>query len=162
LRATSPANWFPKSRLINGLASLRGPAARRLQQDGSMKNLMENLLALQDLEFQTRRHSPEQKKLTQTLREKIPSQILGHYDRLMARGKKGLAAVRNQVCTGCHLRVPRAFVLALMHEDDIQICENCGRYLYLPEENEPEIPSARVAGKVSVKTSRRKELSHAF
>jgi len=26
--------------------------------------------------------------------------------RLMARGKKGLAAVRNQVCTGCHMRVP--------------------------------------------------------
>jgi predicted nucleic acid-binding Zn-ribbon protein len=134
LRATSPANWFPKSRLINGLASLRGPAARRLQQGGSMKNLMENLLALQDLKFQTRRHSPEQKKLTQTLREKIPSQILGHYDRLMARGKKGLAAVRNQVCTGCHMRVPIGTITAIMHGTDIQLCGNCGRYLYLPED----------------------------
>lgn len=95
------------------------------------------------------------------MRAKIPPPILGHYDRLLAQGKKGLAAVRNQICTGCHIQVPRALVLTLMHEEDIQVCENCGRYLYLPEENELGIPSTRMTHKVSVRPRRREELLHA-
>jgi predicted nucleic acid-binding Zn-ribbon protein len=99
-----------------------------------MKNLMDNLLALQDLEFQNKQCSPEQRRQIQKLHQKIPTQILGHYDRLMVRGKKGLAAVRNQVCTGCHMRVPIGAITTIMHGKDIQLCENCGRYLYLPQD----------------------------
>jgi hypothetical protein len=125
-----------------------------------MNELLQNLLKLQTLEFDVI-VDPEMEKEVNELRARIAPPILAHYDRLLAQGKKGLAAVRNQVCTGCHIRVPRAFVLALMHGDDIQICENCGRYLFLPEQTEPEIPSARTAGKTSVKPGRRKELLHA-
>jgi len=125
-----------------------------------MNELLRNLLKLQTLEFDVI-VEPEMEQRVNDLRATIAPPILAHYDRLLAQGKKGLAAVRNQVCTGCHIRVPRAFVLALMHEDDIQICESCGRYLYLPEQTEPEIPSARMAGKISVKPGRRKELLHA-
>jgi predicted nucleic acid-binding Zn-ribbon protein len=125
-----------------------------------MNELLRNLLKLQTLEFDVI-VEPEMEQQVNELRAKIAPPILAHYDRLLAQGKKSLAAVRNQVCTGCHIRVPRAFVLALMHGDDIQICENCGRYLYLPEQTEPEIPSARMAGKISIKPDRRKELLHA-
>jgi predicted nucleic acid-binding Zn-ribbon protein len=126
----------------------------------SMNELQQNLLKLQTLEFDEIVEPKMEKKLSE-LRAKIPPPILAHYDRLLAQGKKGLAAVHNQVCTGCHIRVPRAFVLALMHENDIQICENCGRYLYLPEEKEPEISCPRMAGKVCVRPRQRKELLHA-
>ena len=68
------------------------------------------------------------------MRGKIPPQILAHYDRLVARGKKGVALVRNQVCTGCHMRVPIGVIMTLKHDEDIQLCESCGRYLYLPPE----------------------------
>ena len=125
-----------------------------------MNELLQNLLKLQTLEFDVI-VEPEMENDVNELRTRIAPPILAHYDRLLALGKKGLAAVRNQVCTGCHIRVPRAFVLALMHGDDIQICESCGRYLYLPEQTEPEIPSARMAGKISIKPDRRKELLHA-
>ena len=40
------------------------------------------------------------------LRGVIPAQILAHYDRLAVRGKKGVAVIRNQVCTGCHMKLP--------------------------------------------------------
>ena len=99
-----------------------------------MKELMGNLLALQNLELQSDRCLPEQVRRIQRLRKKIPNQILGHYDRLMVRGKKGLAAVRNQVCGGCHMRVPIGTITTIMHGMDIQLCYNCGRYLYLPED----------------------------
>ena len=95
-----------------------------------MKLLMQNLLALQTLEF----NKPTgDTKTIEELRGKIPAQVLAHYDRLMARGKKGVAAVRNQVCTGCHMGLPTGVVMTLMHGTDIQLCDNCGRYLYLPE-----------------------------
>jgi C4-type zinc ribbon domain len=126
----------------------------------SMNELLQNLLNLQTLEFDAIVEPKTEQRIGE-LRAKIPPPVLAHYDRLLAQGKKGLAAVRNQVCTGCHIHMPRALVLTLMHGDDIQVCENCGRYLYLPEEKEPEISRPRAAIKVSVKSSRRKELLHA-
>ncbi|MDW8308745.1 MAG: C4-type zinc ribbon domain-containing protein, partial [Verrucomicrobiales bacterium] len=91
------------------------------------------LLRLQVLEFgqtQTRAVAAE----VAELRSKIPPQILGHYDRLRVRGKKGIVPVVNQVCTGCHMRLPLAVVMTLKRGDDIQLCDTCGRYLYLPED----------------------------
>jgi hypothetical protein len=39
--------------------------------------------------------------------------------------------------------VPRNTVLTLMHGADIQICENCGRYLCLPEPVNPATPPVK-------------------
>ena len=96
-----------------------------------MKTLMQNLVNLQTLEFGQTRDATTTATIA-GLRTKIPPPILGHYDRLRARGKKGLAAVKNQVCTGCHMRVPLGAIMTIKHRQDIQLCENCGRYLYLP------------------------------
>ena len=125
-----------------------------------MNNVMRQLLTLQTLEFD----SPE-KKLDEAqvkeLREKIPQQILAHYDRLRARGKRGIAIVRNSVCTGCHMLLPVGVVTKLMHDNDIQLCDTCGRYLYLPEPAETQ-PVANVpATKTPAKPRKRKALDHA-
>jgi predicted nucleic acid-binding Zn-ribbon protein len=127
-----------------------------------MKEPLLSLLNLQTIEFSGIENAQTAKQAAE-LRAKIPPPLLAHYDRLRAREKKGLAAVRNQVCTGCHMQVPRALEITLMHETDIQVCENCGRYLYLPEEKEPEpeASSSPVTVKVSAKPRRRKELAHA-
>ncbi len=106
-----------------------------------MNELMQNLLKLQSLEL-AKPAEPDTEKRIAEQRAKIPAPVIGHYDRLLARGKKGVAAIHHQVCTGCHVQVPRGTVLTLMHDDDIQICENCGRYLYLPEPAEPVKPVA--------------------
>jgi predicted nucleic acid-binding Zn-ribbon protein len=106
-----------------------------IQIHSIMKELINNLLKLQTLQFDET--VAESDRRIEALRAKIPAPMLVHYDRLAVRGKKGVAAVRNQVCTGCHVQVPRAVVVTLMHGDDIRICESCGRYLYLPEPTEP-------------------------
>ncbi len=97
-----------------------------------MNALLQNLIKLQSLEFGEIKEKNAGATIAE-LRGKIPPQILAHYDRLVAKGKKGVAAVRNQVCTGCHMRVPIGVVTTLMHDTDIQICESCGRYLYLSD-----------------------------
>jgi predicted nucleic acid-binding Zn-ribbon protein len=97
-----------------------------------MKELLQSLVRLQSLEFDKVKDGNPKKSIAD-LRAKIPAPILEHYDRLAVRGKKGITAVQNQVCTGCHMRVPMGVIMTLMHEQDIQICDSCGRYLYLAE-----------------------------
>jgi predicted nucleic acid-binding Zn-ribbon protein len=96
----------------------------------ALNELLQNLIKLQSLEFDDI-EDPNTKAVMAELRAKIPSQILGHYDRMVAKGKKGITMVRDQVCTGCHMRVPIGGIMSLKHGEDIQLCENCGRYLYL-------------------------------
>ena len=104
-----------------------------------MNELLQNLVKLQSLEFAGVKNKNVEASLAE-LRGKIPPQILGHYERLVAHGKKGLAAVRDQVCTSCHMHLPIGVVTTLMRDDDIQLCDNCGRYLYLPEATKAEVP----------------------
>ena len=104
---------------------------------------MLTLVKLQTLEFDRTPSEAEQKEIT-GLRAAVPAPILGHYSRLIARNKKGVAVVRNQVCSGCQMRLPMGVITTLMRNADIQICDNCGRYLYLPESKEENQPTAEV------------------
>ena len=103
-----------------------------------MKELMKNLFELQSLEFERVINPGDEEKIAE-LRAKIPAPILGHYDRLCDQGKRGVAVLRNQTCSGCHMRVPLGVVLDLKRGDDVRLCDNCRRYLILREEA-PETP----------------------
>lgn len=107
-----------------------------------MNGILQNLLKLQGLEFGDKLTADDEAQI-KTLRVKIPQPFLGHYDRLRAREKKGVAVVRNQVCTGCHMRLPIGTINTLMQGSDIQICDTCGRYLFLaPAEETAPVPAA--------------------
>lgn len=95
-----------------------------------MKKVMEPLLALQALELDPAREAPEKAAEIARLRQSIPAPILGHFDRLMVRGKKGVAVVRNGVCSECHMRLSSGVHSQLLREEDIMVCGSCGRYLY--------------------------------
>ena len=95
-----------------------------------MNELLQNLLKLQALEFGEATEKNAKTQISE-LRGKIPAQVMAHYDRLVVRGKKGVAIVRDQVCTGCHMRLPIGTINTLMHGRDIQLCDSCGRYLVL-------------------------------
>jgi predicted nucleic acid-binding Zn-ribbon protein len=106
-----------------------------------MNAIMLNLLKLQALEFDRTPTADEEKQMEE-LRASVPDPILGHYSRLIARGKKGVAVIKNQVCTGCQMRLPVGVINTLMRNEDIQLCDSCGRYLYLPETPEEMNPTA--------------------
>ena len=115
-----------------------------------MNVVIQNLLSLQALEFGEVTGENVESRAAE-LRGKIPQPILGHYDRLRARDRKGVALVRNQVCTGCHMRVPIGQVTVIMRGEDIQLCETCGRYLYVnpePEAAPAEAPKTDEAAAV--------------
>ncbi len=125
-----------------------------------MNDLLTNLLKLQALEF-TEEPSKNVEKEKAELRALIPPQILGHHDRLVVRGKKSVAIVRNQVCTGCHMRLPIGTINTLMQGTDIQLCDTCGRYLYLLDPAENQFVENVAAAKPAPKARKRKALVHA-
>jgi predicted nucleic acid-binding Zn-ribbon protein len=110
-----------------------------------MKHLIELVYKLQTLQTGTVADGVEQE--VAALRTQIPAPILGHYDRLTARGKQGVAIVRNSVCASCHMKVPIGSISTLISGDDIQLCGTCGRYLYLPEEEKTKFVQAPAAPK---------------
>ena len=99
-----------------------------------MNDIIANLLSLQEIAFGAKKSSASE---IAAMRKSIPEPVLGHYDRLIARGKKGVAIVKNGACTGCYMRLPIGTMQILMRREDIQLCDTCGRYLYLPEQTEP-------------------------
>jgi predicted nucleic acid-binding Zn-ribbon protein len=123
-----------------------------------MNNTLPNLWKLQALEFceVPEKHADAQ---AAELRRKLPQPVLDHYDRLRARAKKGVAMVRNQVCTGCHMHVPIGQITVLMRGEDIQLCESCGRYLYLPDPAETVLLTPVTAVKPAAKPRKRRALA---
>jgi len=121
-----------------------------------MNAVLDNLLKLQALEFGevTGKNTESQ---IEELRKIIPQPFLGHYDRLRAREKKGVALIRNQVCAGCHMTLPIGKVTIVMRGEDIQLCDNCGRYLYLAEAPEaaPAASEPSVEAPVEAKKARK-------
>lgn len=119
-----------------------------------MNAVLQILLKLQAIDY-----VPDIDKKTETeiaeLRSHVPAPILGHYDRLRARGKKGVALVRNHTCTGCYMRQPIGKITTLMRDEDIQLCDSCGRYLYLPSEAEAQFVEKVEATKPAPKRGRK-------
>jgi hypothetical protein len=124
-----------------------------------MNELLQNLVRLQSLEFGDVKVENAEASAAK-LRAKIPQPILSHYDRLIARGKRGMAMVRDQVCTGCHMRLPMAVIMTLMHDRDIQLCDSCGRYLYLADPAAPEAAEPAKPPKPAKKARKRKASLH--
>lgn len=74
----------------------------------------------------------EQKREIARLRGILPAAILGHHDRMIQRGKPSIAPVADGICTACHLRLPTGHLARLQSSQDLEVCDHCGTFLYLP------------------------------
>ena len=69
------------------------------------------------------------------LRARLPTALLIHYDNRRSRSKLPIAPVANGVCRACHLTLPSGRISELRRNPGVvQLCENCGAFIYLPEE----------------------------
>jgi hypothetical protein len=119
---------------------------------------MEHLLALQKLHFDDRAPTAAIKAEMEKHRAEVPAPVLAHFERLIARGKKGLALARHGVCCECHLQITSGKLVGLLTLEDVILCDNCGRYLYMPADEpvklshttpEPPAPVKRASRKVA-------------
>lgn len=127
-----------------------------------MRKIMDRLLVLQKLQFDVRARAGASKAGVEKLRAEVPPPILAHYDRVTARGKKGVALVRNGVCSECHLRLTGAKLIGLSAApDEVHLCDNCGRYLYLPEQTPVAPTEVKTLPTAPVKRTRKEAAHHA-
>jgi hypothetical protein len=130
-----------------------------------MRQVMEHLLALQSLALDTSPLTLKNEAEILKLRQEIPADILDHFDRLIARGKKGLAVARNGACSECHLRLSSGTQADLAYTDQVHVCENCGRYLFLPADPGPSLAARPLPelppAKSPAKRAARKAPTHA-
>jgi hypothetical protein len=57
-------------------------------------------------------------------------EVLGRYERLMARYDRAVVPVHRGICLGCFMSLPTAPAQAVKRHQGINVCENCGRILY--------------------------------
>jgi predicted nucleic acid-binding Zn-ribbon protein len=97
-----------------------------------MKNLTDNLMALQELQGKSSRAVPNRAGTIEALRAQIPESFLNTFDRLITRNKKAVSIVHHGVCSECHLQIAVGTLGSLAFGQEVQQCGNCGRFLYLP------------------------------
>ena len=125
-----------------------------------MRKIMDRLLALQKLQFAVRGRPAAARAELEKLRAEVPLPLLAHYDRLVACGKRGVAIARDGVCSECHLRITAGKIIGLSAGIDIQVCDNCGRYLYLPEAAPVGLAETKALPTVASKRTHREAVRH--
>jgi predicted nucleic acid-binding Zn-ribbon protein len=65
----------------------------------------------------------------------LPSRLASVYDRLAQRSRDGIAVaeVVSGACSACYMQLRPQVVLNVKKGDEIIVCENCSRILYLPK-----------------------------
>ena len=66
----------------------------------------------------------------ETLRKKIPVDLLRHYDRVLKLRGSVMAEVRDQMCLACHVQIRAQVFQDVMAGEQVLICGSCNRILY--------------------------------
>lgn len=66
----------------------------------------------------------------------LDQEILFKFQRIIQRNAEGIVAVKNMVCTGCHMILPAQFANIVREGDNIMFCPYCSRILYYEESDE--------------------------
>ncbi|HEX6132941.1 MAG TPA: C4-type zinc ribbon domain-containing protein [Longimicrobiales bacterium] len=65
------------------------------------------------------------------LKQELPPQVRSRLERFARSGGRAVVPVINGICYGCFTAVPTASLADLGRNDDVNHCENCGRFLYV-------------------------------
>src|SRR4051812_6679292 len=105
-----------------------------------MKQIIGDLVALQKLQLGPKPQLAPDNAEILALQARVPLLMLERFNRFIARGKKGVAVIRNGICSECHLRITSGTLARLGDATQIQVCDNCGRYLEATEPAELPLP----------------------
>ena len=90
----------------------------------------------------------EEDKITPNLDQ----EILFKFQRIIQRNSEGIVAVRNGVCTGCHMILPANFANEVREGENIKFCPYCSRILYyedVAEEQQEDFFNIGAAGSLA-------------
>lgn len=70
--------------------------------------------------------------------ESIEREHLKRYQTVKRVRGNALAELHNGSCTGCHMTIPAQLAIRVLKQEEMIICPNCNRILYVKPENIPE------------------------
>jgi hypothetical protein len=126
-----------------------------------MKNLKQDLWRLQGINVELGPGAAGDHPEAMAFRQRIPASVLSRFDQMLARGKRPVATVRGGVCAECHLRITKADLMALVAHSDLRQCGNCGRFLYLSEEEALALVPSPAPAEPPVRRGRHRQPVHA-
>ncbi len=65
--------------------------------------------------------------------EGIDPEIVNKFQRIIQRNKKGIVAVKGNVCEGCHMILPYQFATEVRKGEDVLFCPYCSRVIFYEE-----------------------------
>lgn len=68
----------------------------------------------------------------------LDQEIIFKFERIIQRNSEGIVAVKNGVCTGCHMILPAQFSNTVREGDNILFCPYCSRILFYEESEDGE------------------------
>jgi hypothetical protein len=106
---------------------------------GSAMNVgeyLDDLCSLDRVAFELRRagltrvRRQELEKQVAAIRGRLPTALLTHHDRQTRAGNATIAAIHNQTCGGCHLKLPVGMLADISLPGRIAVCPHCGIFVY--------------------------------
>lgn len=73
------------------------------------------------------------KKKEDGITPSLDQEILFKFQRIIQRNSEGIVAVKNGVCTGCHMILPGQFANTVREGEEIKFCPYCSRILFYEE-----------------------------
>jgi predicted nucleic acid-binding Zn-ribbon protein len=107
-----------------------------------LKKQLELLVALQDLDIMIKdivdvghlgfdvEGKEKLEEAREELQSKINKSILSNYGKLKSRYKRAIVPVKDDICLGCFMRIPTSLITRGRSDQDVILCEGCGRILY--------------------------------
>ena len=80
-----------------------------------------------------KKHIDKLKAKEEKITPKLDQEIVFKLQRIIQRNSEGIVAVRNGVCTGCHMILPANFANEVHDGDSIKFCPYCSRILFYEE-----------------------------
>jgi len=73
----------------------------------------------------------------------LDEEVLFKFERIIkSKAGTGIVPIKNGVCTGCHMILPKQFVNEVRKEEDINFCPYCSRILYFQSHMDSEFALA--------------------
>lgn len=108
-----------------------------------MHRQLELLIMLHDLElllkeinnekkagFEVKKHKEELLRAKEKVINGLEPNLLKRYKKLKDRYPRAIAPVINGICYGCFVTLPTAFVIRKNKNEEVNVCPNCGRFIY--------------------------------
>lgn len=93
-------------------------------------------------------------------RKGVPTYVLGHHDRLIARNKRSVAVVRHGVCSACHMKLPSGH-RRRSRAKDLDVCDHCGVFLVWEEETDIRQPQQTPRLRATGRKTKEQQVKHA-